>query len=133
MIRFLTTILLVVIASAGIFAALAFLLHHFGWYPLLDSSGKVITVNVLEVLKLLPAFLAFAASIVTAAVSIHLVTLQNRSSRDLESFKTDLAARIEGLRMQIAISTRNLERINKYLYQIPLIRTRGPIGAVRWT
>ena len=113
--RFLLIVLLALSLAIVAFASTTFALNYFGLYPLFDANRKVLTANVLEVIKLLPPFLAFVASLITAAVSVHLVTLQNKSSRDIETFKTELGERLEAIKMRIALSTRSFEQMIQFL------------------
>jgi hypothetical protein len=115
MARLFLILLAVLVLTGGMFLALVFGLDHFGWYPLFDPSHKIIRRNLLEFLRFLPGFLAFAASLVACAVSIRVLKLQNASVHDLESFKTDLAVKIETLRMQIGLSARDVEQMSLHL------------------
>jgi len=86
--------------------------------PLTDhAAGKVLTANVLELLKLLPAFLAFVCSFVAATASIYVIKLQSKSAREIETFKSELVERLEAVKLRVGLSTRNFDQEDQFLIQ----------------
>jgi hypothetical protein len=73
--------------------------------------------HVLELLKLWPGVLAFVGSFVAASVSIYVIQLQNKSTREIEAFKNELVERLEVVKLRVALSTRNFDQENQFLIQ----------------
>ena len=66
------------------------------------------------------------------ALALSPTSTAQRATETLTSFVA-LILSLPGLEVGVLVKCRQCSALLMLLYQIPLIRTRGPIGAVRWT